>query len=573
MVKKDTKQMDNLTKYKRQSFVQAAILLAVIILLNIFSSHSYFRLDLTQDNRYTLGEPTINLLNELDDQVYVKIYLEGELPAGFRKLKESTRELLDEMRNSTKTKIEYDFIDPLESGNAKEQQEIYQQLIEMGLKPVNLEVQTEGNKTQKIIFPGAIIFYKNKQIPLKLLKQQIATAPDEVLHNSIVSLEYEFSNAIRKLASNSKSRIAFIEGHGELDKDQTQDIYNTLSEFYEVKRIHLPSFKVGILDDFDLAIVAKPDSQFNDLEKYKLDQFIVKGGRVLWLVESLMANMDSLATNGGVTTTLDYDLNLKDLFFHYGIRLNYNLVQDIQCHLIPVLVNQGAPQQDFRPWIYFPVVFPATNHPIVNNLNACLFQFASSIDTIANKSIRKTVLLSSSAQSRMVYNPARISLADVNTNPDEQLFNKGPQILSVLIEGSFNSFFKDYLSPSTLKSGNYGTFQENGIPTKMIFISDGDVIANQQSRVRDQYFPLGYDRFTKQTFGNKNLILNAVDYLLDDSGLMQLRSKQFKLRLLDKSKSTNDKLKWQIINMLLPIIFILLFGLLFAYIRKTKYAK
>jgi ABC-2 type transport system permease protein len=408
---------------------------------------------------------------------------------------------------------------------------------------------------------------------VKLLKQQIGIAPDEVLHNSIVSLEYEIANTLKKLATETIAKIAFITGHGELGIKETQDISNTLSTFYEVERVNLPYTKVGYLDQFDLAIVAKPDSFFNELELYKLDQFIVKGGRVLWLTESLFASMDSLSSHGGISSTYDYDLNLKNLFFYYGIRLNYNLVQDIQCHLIPVLVNQGAPQQDFRPWIYFPLVFPKSTHPIVNNLNACLFQFASSIDTIANEQVKKTVLLSSSQQSRMVYNPVRISLADVNTNPDERLFNKGEQILGVLVEGAFNSYFTGQLSPATLQNPDYGNFQEKGKPTKMIFISDGDVIANQVSRIRDQYYALGYDRFTKQTFGNKNLILNAVDYLLDDSGLMKVRSKQFKLRLLDKAKAKNDKTKWQFVNMILPIIFILLFGLIYAYIRKLKFAK
>ncbi|MBL6962280.1 MAG: gliding motility-associated ABC transporter substrate-binding protein GldG [Bacteroidetes bacterium] len=573
MVKKETNKGDYLRRHKRQSLISMAVLIAAIVVLNVFSSYKHFRIDLTQDKRYTLGEPTRELLNTLDDQLYIKVYLEGELPAGFRKLKESTRELLDEMRNASNTVIDYDFIDPLESGNVQERNEIYQQLIEMGLEPVNLEVQMDGENTQKIIFPEAIIFYKNKQLSVKLLKQQIGVHPEEVLHNSIISLEYEISNTIRKLTNDAPSRIAFIEGHGELDENETRDIFNTLSEFYEVERINLTKYKVGILDHFDLLIIAKPDSFFNDLENFKIDQFIVKGGRVLWLVESLLANIDSMASHGGVSTTMDYDLNLQNFFYHLGIRLNYNLVQDIQCHLIPVLVNQAAPQQDFRPWVYYPLVFPNSSHPIVNNLNACLFQFASSMDTLPNKQIKKTVLLTSSELSRMVYNPARLSLAEVNTNPDERMFNKGKQILGVLLEGTFNSYFEGLLSPATLKSPDYGKFQNEGIPTKMIFISDGDVIANQQSRIRDQYFPLGYDRFSKQTFGNKNLILNAVDYLLDDSGLMTLRSKQFKLRLLDKSKIKKDKVSWQLINMVLPVVFIILFGLLFAYFRKTKFAR
>ncbi|MFC2114364.1 gliding motility-associated ABC transporter substrate-binding protein GldG [Bacteroidota bacterium] len=566
------KNNSSLSAIKKQSLIRTVVLIVAIILINIISTYRFFRIDLTQDKRYTLGEPTIDLLKSLDDKVYVKVYLEGDLPAGFRKLKESTRELLDEMRRLTGTVIDYDFIDPLVKGTAEEQNEVYKQLIQMGLEPVNLEVQADDQKTEKIIFPGAVVFYKNRQIAFSLLKQQLGIPPDQVIHNSIVSLEYAISNTIRKLAVDTKSRIAFIEGHGELNEKETQDMFKTLSEYFEVERIDLPSYKVGILDKFDLAIIAKPRTPFTKLEQYKIDQFVVKGGKVIWLVESLLAEMDSL-TETGYTTTIDYDLDLTQLWFHYGIKLNYNLVQDLQCHLIPVLIDQGSPQQDFRPWVYFPVVFPESAHPIVNNLNACMFRFCSSLDTVNTPGIKKTVLLTSSPESRLVYNPVRISLADAEINPEEGFLSKGPQPLMVLVEGAFESVYKNRLSPATLQSGNYGEFQEKGEASKIIFISDGDVIANQVSRIRNQIYPLGYDRYTNQTFGNKDLMLNAVDYLLDDSGIMKLRSKQFKLRLLDKAEVKNNKFKWQLINMVMPVILILLFGLIYYTIRKRKFAK
>jgi len=556
---------------KRETYIQTAVVAGIIILINIIFQNYFFRLDLTKDKRYKLSQPTKELMKKIDDKIYVRVYLDGELPAGFRKLRESTRQLLEEIRFYSGKKLEFTFIDPLSAKNAEDQENIYRQLINEGLEPVNLEVRSEGKSSEKIIFPGAVVYYKEKSLPVKLLNQQIGLPPEQVIHNSITSLEFNFVNTFRKLSEKKKPSIAFIQGHGELDEQHTADIFATLSEYYDVKRINLPAYKVGVLDNIDLIIVAKPDSFFSELEKYKIDQFVVKGGKVIWLVETLLAELDSLGQTG-YTSTMDYNLNLNDMFFNYGIRLNYNLVQDIQCHLIPLIINQGTPQQDFRPWLYFPLVFPENTHPIVSKLNAVLFQFANSIDTVGNKKIKKTVLLTSSPQSRLVYHPAIISLAETRTKPDFNTFNKGQQILAVLVEGKFNSLFRNRLSAETLNSKDYGNFVAEGKPTKMIFISDGDVISNQVSRIKEQIYPLGYDRFTKQTFGNKNLILNAADYLLDDTGILALRSKEYKLRLLDKAKIKRDKAQWQFVNLVLPIIVVMLFGLVFNIFRKYRYA-
>lgn len=562
--------MKDIRKIKKAAYLQTVIIIGIIILLNIIFQNYFFRLDLTKDKRYKLGSPTKELMKKLDDKVYIKVYLDGELPAGFRKLREATRQLLEEIRFYSGKKIEFTFIDPLKAKNAEDQENIYRQLIQEGIEPVQLEVRSEENTSEKIIFPGAVVYYKEKSSPVKLLHQQIGVAPEQVLHNSITALEFNFVNTIRKLSQAQKPSIAFIQGHGELDEKYTADIFSTLSEYYHVERIDLPRYKVEKLDQFDLIIIAKPDSFFTDLEKYKIDQYVVKGGKVIWLVETLRAELDSLSQSG-VTSTMDIDLNLNDMFFKYGVRLNYNLVQDIQCHLIPLILNQGTPQRDFRPWIYYPVVFPQNTHPIVNKLNAVLFQFANSIDTVGNKNLKKTVLLTSSPQSRLVYHPVLISLEETRNKPDLNNFNKGPQILAVLVEGKFTSIFKNRISPETILSGEYGNFIAEGKPTKMIFISDGDIISNQVSRVRDQIFPLGYDRFTNQNFGNKNFILNAVDFLLDDTGILMLRTKDYKLRLLDKAKIKRDKLYWQFINLILPILIIVVTGISFNFFRKYKY--
>lgn len=564
-------QNNKIQSLKRQSIVQTIIVLAIIIVVNILSQQYFKRIDLTSDKRYSLGDVTKEVLEGLDDKIYIKVYLAGDLPASFRNLKESTLEMLDEMRIYSDEKIEYEFVDPLLDATPKEQEEIIRQLARQGLEPVNLEVREDDQQVQQLIFPGAILSYRNKYIPIMLLKQQIGVHPEQQLHNSIVGLEYEIINSIKKLIVNDKKKIAFLTGHGELAEKYTTDLENTLSQQYEYQRIELEKYKVGILDKFDLLLIAKPDSTFSKLDKYRIDQFITKGGKVLWMVEPLLAELDSLGKSG-VASTIDYPLNINDLLFHYGIRLQPNLIQDYQCHFIPIMATYGSQQQEFGQWPYFPVIFSRSTNPIVNNLNATLFRFASSIDTVATPNAKKEILLQSSEKSKVSPHIARISLQQVLDPLDPNQFMSGPQNLAVLVEGRFNSFYDGY-APVKTGGMDYGKFVKEGKPTKMIFISDGDIAVNQYNNIRQQSYPLGYDRFTNQTFGNKTFIMNCIDYLLDDSGIIQLRSKQFKLRLLDKAKIKESKLKWQVINMLLPLVFIILFGIIYSFYRKNRFVK
>ena len=564
--------MELIKKLKLHNSYNILILLAIIILINIISQFYFFRLDLTKDKRYSLSKITKEQLKSLDDIIFIRVYLDGDLPAGFRMLRESTKEILDEFKAYAGKKVEYEFIDPSAAKTNQEKRKLYDQLSEQGLEALNLEVLTsKDQKTQKIVFPGALITYKNKTVSMSLLQQQIGLPPEEVLNNSVVSLEYQFISAFKKLSTPHKKRITFITGHGELDEKYTKDITYSLSEFYEVNQINLPRTKVGILDNSDLIVIAKPDSVFDKLEKYKIDQFVMKGGKVLWLIDKLLADMDSLDPNG-VGTTIDYPLDLDDILFHYGVRINSNLVQDLQSHLIPVIINKGSNQQDFRPWTFYPVIIPVSANPIVNNLNAIWFRFANTIDTVGAPNIKKTILLQSSFNSRVLPNPVLISIQQISDQVNESLYQSGPQNLAILLEGTFTSIYKNRISPQTLESGEFGKFRDESKPTKMIVISDGDIISNQVSRIRDQTYPLGYDRFTNQTFGNKSLIMNCIDYLLDDSGIMQLRSKHYQLRLLNKVKIKSEKLTWQIVNMVLPVLFIILFGYVFNYVRKQKYS-
>jgi ABC-2 type transport system permease protein len=572
----------NTPKRKRskrgQAFTQIVLLIGIALAINVIAGIYYARLDLTSDKRYTLGQPTKKLLKGLKDVVFVKVYLEGkDLPPGFKRLSESTRELLDEFRAISGDKIQYQFIDPDDLPDQKTKQNLYEQLSNQGLHPIQLQENKEDKISEQIVIPGAIVTYNNKDMPVQLLQEQLGgVPPDLVLHNSIIGLEYQLTNAIHKLEEEKKPKIAIIQGHGELKPLELTDIYNTLLQSYDVDFVDLPKYKVGRLDPYDAIIIAKPDSFFNELEKYKIDQFMMKGGKVLWFYESLNANMDSL--HNGVGYTYDYKTNLEDMLFKYGIRVNYDLVQDMNCNYIPLLSPYGTVQKrNLLKWPYYPVVEPQSQNPIVHNLSTIWFQFASTIDTLhtrANPDIKKTILLQTSPFTRVMMNPVRIDLSLVSTlRRDEMLYRQGQKNLAVLLEGEFNSSFRDHPpSPETQASGQYGVYKERSPYTKMILVSDGDIIRNEVRKSTGEPFPLGFDPYSNQTFGNKTFVMNCVDYLVDESGLITLRAKDIKYRPLDNGRVKTERLNWQLLNMVVPVVAIVLFGLIFNYVRKRRFA-
>lgn len=559
---------------KFQAYIQMVIILAIIVAINVIGQFYHERLDLTTDNRYTLSQQTIERLKNLDDIVYAKVYLGNEnLPSGFQRLKESTRELLNEMKAYAGDKLEYEFINPSDIEDPKEKRERYKQLSKEGLDPVNLQIQKEGGSATQLIFPGAIFFYKNKTASLQILRNQRGRNPHKVIHNSIVGLEYGVMNTIKQLQTGKSKRVAFVTGHGELGKRETKDIRNTLSNYYDVKRLNLPEYKVGALREFDLAVIAKPREEFSELEKFKVDQFIMRGGKVLWLVESLNAEMDNL-NRSGVGMSRELNLNLDDQLFNYGVRINRNLVQDLQSHVINVVRSaRGNQQRQFVPWPYYPLISPKNQHPITNNLNSVWFRFANTIDTLSTENVDKKVLLKTSNNSRVMPHPVRINMQKIRQKMNKRLFRSGPQNVGVLLEGEFSSVFKNRVSPKTLQGGDYGELKTKSETTKMIVVSDGDVIRNQVSQMKDRVYELGKDRFVKKTFANKEFIMNCVDYLLDESGLMKLRAKDFSLRMLNKNKAEEEKRFWQAINMAGPIIVLIIFGLIFNFIRRQKFGR
>jgi len=569
---------------KRNSLVQLVLGIVIIILANIIGSFVFTRFDLTSEKRFSLSPATKELLKKTDDIVYFRVYLEGDFPAGFKRLRNSTKEMLDEFRAYNKN-IQYEFVNPSQSNDEKERNDTYQLLTEKGLQPTDLQVSTKGGRKQQVIFPGAIVNYKSNELAVELLNSQIGISPEEVLNNSIQALEFRLAGAIRDLTVVMKPRVAFIRGHGELGNRDIYDIGQALSKQYTVSVVQIggqvgsltgrdsvSEDKTRIINKYDAIIIAKPDSAFSEKDKFIIDQFIMRGGKVLWLIDPVFATMDSLQ-NTTTTIGMAMDLNLDDMLFRYGVRINQNLVMDLNAMPIPLRTGQvgNQPKIDFFPWYYFPVITPTENHPIVNNLNAVKTEFVSSMDTIRVPGIKKTILLKTSPYSRTVNAPALITLEILEKEPDERAYTGPPQIVAVLLEGEFKSNFENRVPPEILNSKEIG-FIPLSKPTRMIVVSDGDVIRNQLHYSKGYPLPLGYDQFTGETFGNKDFILNSLDYLMDESGLISIRSRELKLRLLDMTRVNNNKFIWQAFNIFFPVLLVLIFGLVRNYLRKRKYA-
>lgn len=574
MVKSELKIKNKRKGIRKSNIITLTMSVAIILFANIIGSYVFTRLDLTAEKRYSLCPATKTLLRNLNDIVFFKVYLEGDMPAGFKKLRNETKEMLDEFR-AYSSNIQYEFIDPSEGKDKKDLSKFYKQLVQKGLIPSNLQVKDKGSSTQQIIFPGALVTYKDKELPVQILMSQMGIAPEAVLNSSVQSLEYNLANVIRKLTTIVKPKIGFIEGHGELGRYETADIGSELSEYYAVDRLKI-NHKLKALKGYKMIIIAKPDSAFDSKDKFIIDQFIMKGGKVLWLVDPVFASMDSLQKSNE-TIGIANQLNLDDQLFAYGVRLNFDLLLDLNAVPIPVKTGSmgNQPKFEFKPWYFSPLIMPAVKHVIVNNLNAIKTEFVSSIDTLKIPGIKKTVLLSTSKYTKIKQTPANISLDILRNQPDEREYNKQFIPVAVLLEGKFQSLFKYQWIPPEIKENKEIDFKDQSVPNKMIVISDGDIIKNQvQYSNGDKYpMPLGYDKYTGETFGNKDFLLNCIDYLSDESGLISVRSRELKIRLLDKTKITDGRLKIQIINTVSPIVIIILFGIGRSIYRKRKWTK
>jgi ABC-2 type transport system permease protein len=561
-----------MVKQKKKDLRYLLIFIGLIILVNIISSFFFTRFDFTSEKRYTLSPLTREMLDQLDDHIQVTVYLEGkDFPAGFRRLRSSTFDIITDFKSYSNSNLSFDFVDPM-TGSEESQEENYRKLMEQGIEPTNLNVTTESGNSQKIIFPAALVSYKGVQLPVKLLQNQMGVDPQEVLNNSIQNLEYAFTSTIKKAISGDRQRIGFTEGHGELTDLQLSDAMNSLGNWSEVGRVDLGTITFEGLDKLKLLVVAKPNREFTEAEKYKIDYFVMNGGRVLWALDQVYAELDSLQ-GAGEQLAFPRKLNLDDMLFRYGARVNYDLILDMNSSRIPLKMGGVGGQSQFElvPWLFYPVFVPVSTHPIVKNLDGVRSEFPSTIDLIDVKNVRAEPILTSSPYSRKLEVPTMLSLSMVEEEPDPKLFQGALKVAGVLLEGEFPSVFRNRPVPDGISAGV--SMPERSKFGKMIILADGDILKNQVNSTDGSHYPLGFDRYTREQFGNKNFLLNAADYLMDDSGIIGLRNKELRLRLLDRAKIKEDKTFWQAINIGLPLLMLIACGIFQHYFRIRKYAR
>lgn len=572
------------TNQKRSSLTRLALGIVIIVFINIIGGQLFTRWDLTAEKRYTISEDTRQLLEGLDDIVYFQIYLDGTLPPRYKRLQNATREMLDEFRVYT-DKVQYEFINPSENEDPKERYNTHENLKARGLMPAEVrEDDADGVKFQ-LIFPGAIVSFKARELPLQLLRPEMGATEDEMVNRAVQDIEFNLAYAINLLNKEQKPKIAFIEGHGELGLRETADITAALQENYIVERVRLNE-QINSLTERDQSdstgetvvrniykaiIIAGPDSVFSEKDKFIIDQYIMYGGKVLWLIDPVFASMDSLQFNGA-TMGITNNIFLDDQLFKYGVRLNTDLIMDLIALPIPITTGSvaGQPQVDFFTWYFFPLVTPQVSHPVVSNLSALMTNFVSSIDTIRIPGIKKTILLTSSPYSRSMNAPVYINLDIMGYEPDETMYNEQFLPAAVLLEGKFKSLYQNRIPPSLAYSKEIG-FAEISKPTAMIVVSDGDIIRNQLHYKQGYPMPLGYDQYTDQNFGNKKFILNAIDYLTGGSDLITIRSRELKMRLLDNTYLKGNELKWKLINVGIPPLLVIIFGIIYIIVRKKRF--
>ncbi len=587
--------MENKRKnIKKNEIVSLVITLVIIVMVNVIGSFLYTRFDLTSEKRYTLSDTSKEILSNLDDYVYFRVYLEGEFPAGFKKLRKETKEMLDEFRAYSKF-IDYEFINPSVSNDPSERDETYKILYQSGLNPYTATMQTNNGVQQIMIWPGVLVSFHERELAVDLLSAQSGQRQETILNNSSQDLEYKLISAIKDITEGKSSSVAFIEGHGELNDAEVYDIANTLAQKYTLRRVSLDEkmtalthrdydrdSNIVVKPIYDAVVIAKPTLPFSEKDKFIIDQYVMYGGKVLWLLDHVKADMDSLkSAESMMGTTLD--VNLDDQLFKYGVRLNNNLLLAYPCAQIGLVTGQGNNMQSvLLPWYYFPLLSPASQHPIVKNLEAVKSDFTGSLETTTSApEIQKIPLLKTSDYTKISSAPVYISLNILNERPNAQMFPKKGQVTAYLLNGKFSSLYENRL-PAELLSSNEIAFKNESVPTSMIVVADGDITRNQLAQLDfakknnkrvGSPLPLGYDQYTNNTYGNKQFIENAISYLVDGEGLISIHSRELKIRLLDMNKINSRQTMWQVVNVVLPSVVIVLFGLVMAFIRKKKYNK
>lgn len=561
---------------RNRSFLELFGGVAIILLALYISSFFHWRFDLTAEKRYTLNENTKKTLSNLDDLVHVSVYLDGNLPLGFRYMRRELKELLNEFEVQGKRNFRFEFIDPTASPNQSTRDALVNSLYDKGLEPTNVqERDSKGGMSQKVIFPGVIVSGKGKEVVVNLLKNNSGLSGDENINISIQGFEYALLSAILKVQIDSLPKLAFVHGHGQLDEFETGDIVQELIGQYEVHRVRLGG-EVGGLEPYSVVVMAGPSRAVPEADKLVLDQYIMGGGKVLWLVDGVDVSIDSLSS-GATTLAFASNHNLEDVLFRYGARVNPVILQDMQCAVIPVNIALAGQDSRFAPvpWLYYPLLNAPHSHPITRNLNMVASKFTSSVDSVGmNSEVTKQFLLRTSPYTRMVRVPAFINLAEIDQSPLEHEFNQSNVPVAMLMEGVFPSAFSNR-PLNQFNHGNPFRFREKSFPTRMIVVADANIIRNDVTRRSDGAYitPLGFDRYTNQTFGNKDLIVNMINYLNDDSGLMDLRSREFKLRLLDRKRVLAYRTQWQLFNLIVPSLILLLFTFSWLAVRRYRHQK
>ena len=547
-------------------WLQFGIGICLVILIYQLANTYRLRIDMTEEKRYSLSEPTKSALSKLPGDMVVELYLAGELPSNFQRLQKSVIELCDEFSIYTNVNIDLRLVDPAQATSTRARNQFYQGLINQGLQPTNLNYTKDGETTQKLLFPGAIISLAGKELAVNLLKGDRTSRPEEIINQSVEGLEYELITAIRQLAGDSKKRIGIITGHGEPDSLQLAGLTSLLLQKYEVFKVNLPQRR-GAITSYDLLMVTKPTQPFSDYEKYQLDQYVMKGGKIAFFVDALRVNMDS--ASGAGTVAIPYETNLNDLLFKYGVRINQNYVVDLNCGDFPVVAGNMGDQPQIRmlPWPYFPLISNYGNHPSVKNMDAVLARFASTIDTVKAQGVTKSPLLMTSANSKVLGAPITVSFNDLRSALLPEKFLAGPQPIGYLLEGTFTSLYKNRFPP---KGASKDDLIEEGNPSKIVVIADGDIIRNELSIEDGNPLALGVSPYAQTTYANEALVMNLVDYLLDEEGLITTRAKEIKLRPLDKVKIKQERTYWQLINLVVPILVLLFFGGAKMIIRNRK---
>ncbi len=558
--------MVKLTSKKAGDFLLLANGVVLIILINLLSSRIFFRADLTEEKRFQIKDQTKEILQNLDDDVFVEVFLEGELNADFRRFRNSVRETLEEFRIHSDNKVQFVFTDPATAQSEKARNEFMAELAAKGIQPTRVIDNENNQRSEKLIFPGAVVAYGSAEVGVQLLKANRAESAVERINQAIEGAEYELANAIVKLSSDAPAKIGWVTGHGELDGLAAYSFQNAISESYAFETLSLTQKN---LNEFEALVIAKPVTEFSEPEKYNLDQFIMRGGKVLFMLDKLDASMDSVSAQSYFA--FPYDLKLDDQLFRYGVRLNMDLVQDRVSGKYPIVTGQSGsrPEIQLIDWPYFPMINRYGAHPITNNLDAVVLKFASSIDTVKAPGIRKTPLLSTSQYSRTLTAPVNVSIQNLFSETKPEDFSKQNIPVAYLLEGKFTSLYKNRFLP---EGANQNSYLSEGKDSKIIVVADGDLAANVFNPRTRQPQPLGFDPFTNANYASRDLLLNMLAYLTSENGLIQVRSKEIRIRPLDKERIAEERMKWQVINIGLPLLMIVVFAIVRSALRKRKYA-